>query len=202
MFLTGMTGSGKSTLAKALFLSTPAPRLVIDPADSDLTNIPGAVTFTNPRQRLNAAGEDWRQAAVARFVPDDPDDLQGYSDVYRWAYAQGRPRYIWCDEAGIVLPSSGGNPGGRKVLLAGRKIPIGHLGCHTRPRNMDRDLIAQASHVFVFRTPGAPDRRYLAENMGVDLGRFEAGHAALEDHGCLWWNTRAGTLTILDPLRS
>lgn len=200
LFLTGITGSGKSMLARALFLGVPAPRMILDPVDSDVTRIPGAVTFCDVRRATNAAGENWRQAATARFVPNDPDDLAAYSDVYRWIYANGK-RYVWCDEGGLILPSSGGNPGGRKILVAGRKVPIGHMACHTRPRHIDRDAVAQAQHVFMFATPGVLDRRYLADNMGLDRDLLEHEHAQLPEHGFLWWDQRARHLTVCSPLR-
>lgn len=199
LFLTGTTGSGKSTLARRLFLAAAAPRLVIDPNDSDLTELPGAVTFHDPGSARGAGGANWREAATARFVPRDPYDLDAYDALYRRLFTAG-PRFIWCDEAGIVLPSTGAPAGARVLLTQGRKRSIGHLACHTRPRWVDRDLIAQAAHVFVFSTPSAQDRRSLAENMGVDLATLERAHAGLPEYGFLWWNVRAKRLTICDPL--
>jgi energy-coupling factor transporter ATP-binding protein EcfA2 len=199
IFCTGTTGSGKSTLARRLFLAAHAPRLVIDPNDSDLTEIPGAVTFHDPTSARGRGGENWRQAATARFVPTDPYDLDTYDALYRRLFTAG-PRWIWCDEAGIVLPSTGAPAGARVLLTQGRKRSIGHLACHTRPRWVDRDLIAQAAHVFIFSTPSAQDRRSLAENMGLDLPTLERAHAGLPEYGFLWWNQRAKHLTICDPL--
>lgn len=200
VFLTGTTGSGKSTLARRLFLSAAAPRLVLDPADSTLTEVPGAVTFHDARRPTNPAGESWRDAATARFVPLDPDDADAYGAVYDWAFRNG-PRYVWCDEAGMVLPSTGSPPGARRVLTQGRKRAIGHMACHTRPRWVDRDLVAQAQHVFVFSTPSVQDRKSLAENMGVPLDVLEAQHAQLPEFGFMWWDQRARRLTVCDPLK-
>ncbi len=194
IFLTGTTGSGKSTLARRLFLSAAAPRLVIDPADSSLTDLPGAVTFSDARR----PGE-WRQAATARFVPVDPDDLDAYHHVYNWAFNNG-PRYVWTDEAGLVLKSSGSPAGARRLNTQGRKRSIGHMACHTRPLWVDRDLVAQAQHVFIFASPIAKDRRYLAENMGVPLDLLEERHARLPQFGFLWWSQRDRQLTTCEPL--
>ena len=199
LFLTGTTGSGKSTLALRLFLAAAAPRLVIDPNDSDLTEVAGAVTFHDPGSARGRGGDNWRQAATARFVPRDPYDLDLYDALYRRIFAAG-PRFVWCDEAGIVLPSTGAPAGARVLLTQGRKRSIGHMACHTRPRWVDRDLIAQAAHTFVFSTPSAQDRRALAENMGVDLATLERAHAHLPEYGFLWWDQRAKRLTICDPL--
>ena len=200
IFLTGYTGSGKSTLAKALVLSAAAPRLIIDPNDSDLTELPGAVTFHDPTKATNRKGENWRSAATARFVPTDPMDLDAYDAMYRWAFVSG-PRWIWCDEAGHALPSAGAPKAARVLLTQGRKRSIGHLACHTRPRWVDLNLISQASHVFVFTTPAAQDRRHLADNIGVDAATFEAAHAALAPYGFMWWDQRNRRLRVCDPLK-
>jgi hypothetical protein len=199
IFVTGMTSSGKSTLCRRLFLSAAAPRLVIDPKGSELTMIPGSVTFSDPGRATNSRGESWREAATARFVPVDPYDLDCYSALYDWIFAAG-PRSVWCDEAGFVFPSSGGNRGGRRVLSQGRSKHIGHMACHTRPKRVDLDLISQAAHTFVFATPGTEDRRLLADNMGVPRDVFEEAHAQIPEYGFLWWQQRARELTICDPL--
>ena len=199
IFLTGTTSSGKSTLARKLFLAAAAPRLVIDPANSSLTEIPGAVTFSDPRSATNSAGVNWREAATARFVPSDPYDLSAYSDLYDWAFAH-LPRYVWCDEAGYVLPSKGGNRGGLRALAQGRKFGLGHLACHTRPRWVSTDLIANSAHVCIFATPSSVDRAYLADNIGVDRPTFEDAHDQLEPYGFLWWRQRERELVICAPI--
>jgi hypothetical protein len=172
---------------------------VIDPNDSDQTATPGAVTFRDPRRATNRRGENWRTAATARFVPHDPEDRDAYDDVYRWIHYSG-PRWVWCDEAGFAIPAQGAAQHVRMVLTQGRKRQIGHLACHTRPREISTNLIAQSARVFVFETPIRRDRAYLAENMGVELDTFEAAHRQLPEYGFLAWDKRTKTLTICDPL--
>lgn len=203
IFLTGATSSGKSTLARKLHLASAGPRLVIDPANSEQTEVPGAVTFSDPRRATNRAGQSWHDAEHARFVPSDPYDLEAYSDLYDWCFeaaVAGHPRTIWCDEAGYVFPSNGGNRGGRRVIAQGRKFGLGHSACHTRPRWVSPDLIANAAHVFVFVTPSAQDRQSLADNIGVDRPTFERAHGELEPFGYLWWRQRDRELMICSPL--
>ena len=199
VFVTGMTGSGKSHLARSLYLAVGGRRLVVDPADSDLTLVPGAVTFSDPLKATNRAGESWRDAHHARFVPDDPDDLEIYSTLFRWVY-ENPPRWVWIDEGAIVLPSRGGNPGGRKLLLAGRKRPVGMLTCNTRPRHVQREAISEAAHVFMFRTGDGADRRTLAENLSIPIAGLEECYGRLQEHGYLWWDLRRRKLTICSPL--
>lgn len=198
IFVTGMTASGKSTLARRLFLASGGRRLLIDPKGEEHDVAAGMVTFTDPTRATNDQGVSWRDAATARFVPPDPYDLGAYSTLYDWIFANG-PRWVWLDEAGFALPSSGGNKGGRRVLSQGRSKGIGHLACHTRPRRVDVDLIAQSAHVFVFTLPSIDDRKTIAENIGVPVALLEQHHAELQPHGYLWWNQRARELTICEP---
>lgn len=199
IFLTGKTRSGKSALARLLFLSAAAPRLVIDPADSTLTAIRGAVTFTDPGRATNARGERWTTAATARFVPRDPDDLEAYARVYAWAFAH-YPRMVWADEAGSIMPAAGTLPPVRRYLAQGAKRQLGHIGLHTRPREVTRGLIAQASHVGIFTLPASEDRAYLAGIVGLPVALLTQQLDALEPFGFLWYDVGAATLTPCAPL--
>lgn len=195
-----MTGSGKSELLNRLALAAPAPRLIIDPKDEELTNTPGAVTFNDVSKATNRAGENWRQAATARYVPRDPLDLDEYDHLYRWIMANG-PRWVGCHEAGFVMPSKGAPKGVRLAITQGRARQIGHAAAHTRPVEVDLNVLAQSRHVFIFQTPSRRDRRYLAESTGVDPEVFESAHAQVGKHGFLYWNLMAQVLQICPPLK-
>lgn len=191
IFVTGRTGTGKSLLAQRVFLSAAAPRLIIDPADSELTDLPGAVTFSNPARPP-------ADAPTARFVPRDPGNRAAYDAVYRWAFER-YPRFVWLDEASQVAPAHGGPRWLNTYLIQGRKRGLGHVTCHARPREINRNLIAQANHVFIFDMPNPDDRRHLADLIGLPVAELEADLAALADHGFLWWD--GDTLTSCPPLR-
>ena len=180
-------------MARALFLSAAAPRLVIDPADSSLTSIPGAVTFSDPRRPP-------KDAATARFVPADPADRDAYDAVYRWAFANF-PRYVWLDEPDQAAPASGWPRHVNTYVVQGAKRMLGHLCCATRPRNVMVSLIANAQHVIAFDLPHPQDRRHLAELAGIPVAVFEAEMAALPLYGFLWWNGLDRTLTSCPPLK-
>lgn len=191
IFITGATSTGKSHLARQLFRNAAAPRLVIDPADSNLTRVPGARTYRDPARPPDAP--------TIRFVPTDPYDLDAYDAVYRWAFNHF-PRYVWVDEAGIVLPAHGAPRGARALLVQGRKREIGHLALHTRPREVDSNLIAQAAHLAVFDLPNPDDRRRIADLAGIPPRQLEDLMAALPVHGFLWWQQRERVLTACDPI--
>lgn len=168
-----------------------APLLIVDPVDSDLTQLPGAVTFRDP-----ARPPDARRA---RFVPYDPGDLDAIDRVYRWAFTTF-PRYVWADEAGYIAPARSTSAGVRTLIAQGRKRSIGHLACHTRPREVDPGLISNAAHVFVFDIPNPDDRRRVAELSGVPPATLDAELRRLPEFGFLWYDQRLNRLTAIDPL--
>jgi hypothetical protein len=183
-----------------LFLAAPAPRLVIDPADSKLTNVPGAVTFSDPGRATNDAGENWRTAATARFVPTDPDDMDAYNRVYSWAFDHF-PRFLWLDEAGQVMPSSGYPRAANRLVVQGAKRRLGHMALHTRPREVARSLIAQAAHVVLFQLPAPEDVAYVAGLMSLPRAFLDWHVARLPERGFLWWEVRRRRLIVCPPLR-
>lgn len=189
--MTGKTRSGKSLLARTVFLSAAAPRLIIDPADSDLTDVPGAVTFRDAKRPP-------ADAATARFVPRDPADRNEYDLVYRWAFER-YPRFVWLDEAGQAAPAQGGSRWLNTYLVQGAKRSLGHIACHGRPREINRNLIGSASHVLIFELPNPDDRRHLADLVGLPVAELEADLFALPPHGFLWWDSE--TLWSCPPLR-
>lgn len=164
---------------------------MIDPAGSTLTKIPGAVTFHDPNRPPS-------DAATARFVPRDPEDLDAYGRVYGWCFDRF-PRYVWADEAGLILPAHGCPKPATRYLVQGRKRQLGHLACHTRPREISRNLIGQAQHVIVFALPNPDDRRHVADLVGIAPRDFDALLARLEPKGFLWWRQGQG-VTLCPPL--
>jgi hypothetical protein len=203
LFVTGITRSGKSSLARALTLASKTRRLIIDPADdvSGVTSIAGEVVFSDPLRRLNSRGEDWHAAAWARFVPTDPFDLEVYDALYRWAFHAG-PRMIWCDEAGMVMPARRASPAVRRYLVQGAKRGLGHIACHTRPREVDPNLLALSAHLVVFDLPNPADVAHVAQACGLPAGELQAELRRLEPHGFVWVDRAAKTMFVNPPLRS
>jgi len=159
------------------------------------------VTFSDPSRSTNRSGENWREAATARFLPNDPDDLDAYNAVYRWAFDHF-PRWVWCDEAGIVLPVRKCPPAGRRYIVQGSKRELGHLACHTRPREVDRSLIANAAHVIAFDLPNPDDRKHVADLCGIPPAQFDHAMRSLGPREFVWWNVGARRLISCPALRS
>lgn len=183
----------------ALLLAGKAPRLIVDPADSSLTAIPGAVTFSDPSRATNAKGENWHQAATARFVPVDPEDLDVYNQVLRFAF-NNFPRRVLAEECDDFLRAQGAPLYGKKLVRQGGKRMLGLIANATRPKGILVALTSNSEHAAIFETPLAADRAYLAGNLGVPIDEFEAKHAQLQRWGFLWADRRARTLTVCAPL--
>lgn len=179
-------------MARALFLSAAAPRLVIDPADSQLTAIEGAETFHDPRRI------PW-DAATLRFVPRDADDRGAYNELYGRILARGRV-FVWLDEPEDAAPATGYPKRVKSVVVRGRKLMIGHMACATEPVNILVNLKRNADHVLIFDTPLEEDRRHLAKIMAVPFDTIEAVHADLGEFGFAWFDRRAQELTVCPPL--
>jgi len=185
----GSTGSGKSHLVRALLLGRPGRRLVIDPSDSTLTEIPGAVTFSDPHRATNHRGESWRQAATARFVPTDPADLDTYDAVYAWALDHA-PITVWLDEGRIAMPANGTRPHALRYVMQGRKHLAGHLVATTRPIGVNVEIRSESQHLFVFRLTEHDDQVAVAKRLGLKPKDLRDALRPLDEHGFLHWCAR------------
>lgn len=203
VFVVGATGTGKSTLARQIFETVAEPRLVIDPADSSLTaGLAGVATVRGDGDGASVGTllrDGFAQAGTVRFVPGQPTEPDEYDAAYRWAFDRF-PRYVWLDEAGIAAPASGCPRNVSRYLVQGRKRQLGHLACHTRPRDVTRDLIAQAQHVFAFDLPNPDDLAHIAKIVGVPVADFERELRGLPEHGFLHFDQRTRELTVCPPL--
>lgn len=191
-----MSGSGKSTLSRAIFLSAAAPRLVIDPAASELTAIEGAVPFRDPRRI------PWDEGATLRFVPRGASDRDVFDELYCQLMVSGRPCFTWLDEPEAAMPATGYVKWGKTLIVRGRKLELGHLANATEPVNILVNLKRNADHIIMFETPLEEDRRELARAMGVERAVVEAMHAQVvaEPFSFAWLNRRARTFTHCPPI--
>lgn len=197
VILWGPTECGKSTVGIRLLLSVAAPRLIVDPADSDLTaHIPGAIegTFRDPRRLPH-------EHATMRFVPTDPYDMDAYHALFELVFASLFPCYVYVDEAGIVFPSQGNpNKAGRTMIVQGRKREIGMMGCHTRAVELDRNWGAQSAHKLVWPMNDRDDVKVIATYMGVSVEQLLELFGQCPERGFLWHDRPARTITVCPPM--
>lgn len=225
--LVGPTGCGKSTVARGLCESLAGgTRLIIDPADSDGTLVPGHVTVRGDTpdtakdaeviQRTTRALEAAYQqgARTIRFVPANPARWSDYEAAYAWALRRA-PAHVWCDEGRFAFPSIGKVPPSAERYQAwGRKFQAGHMLCHIRPVEINRNAIAQAEHVLTWRQALPSDRQVLAEVIGLELRELERLMMELQPArtpdgsphptatGFLWFDRRRGELIVCPPLET
>jgi hypothetical protein len=213
VFLAGPTRMGKSTLAMRLLLSAPAPRMIWDPADSSTTMVPGAVTFSDPRKATNRKGESWREAATARFVPRNPNDLAAYGAVAAWTVAEGergRPRITLNDEGAITAPVRRVHPDVQSLYLRGGKLQCGVLTNHVRVHQVEPNALAQAEHLAVVGLlTNRADVAICADYAGIEPAELKAlmaeAHTLWDGHSpgrpFLWFDRDRQTVLICPPLR-
>ena len=212
--IVGRTGSGKSHAARSLFLSAAEPRLVVDPNASTLTDVPGAVTVPRAPARASLARTTdartvraelaWaleQGAGTIRYVPADPFSADEYHAVYAWAF-DNAPRFTWTDEAGIVAPANGSPKAFRRYLVQGRKRMLGHLACHTRPLEFDRNILSQANHVLLFDLPHPQDRKLVSELTSVPPRLLDSALEDLDEFEFLWFDVATKHLTHCPALPS
>lgn len=179
----GNTGKGKSEAALNLFAVHRGQRLLVDVQDhytfgpDARAEVPPPLEVDDPREL------DWQHRTI-RYVPRRPGDRREMDALYAAIYRRGNLLVV-CDEAEDVAPSAGsGAPFYvRKAVKQGRKYRITHVACTQRPAGVDRSIINQAEHAFVFPMVDPDDLEALSYRLGMTsrelgrhlnaLGRFE-----------------------------
>lgn len=197
----GRTGTGKSILAHYMFRSIPVRlptesnpkafwRICVDITDSVVDD---ALVFFDPVEI------PWEESASLRFVPNVDTMETDIDSLYLAAFFHGSV-WIWLDEANEVSTAHRTIPGLRRVLLQGRKEQVGHCAVTPRPVDINRSIITQSEHIFIFPLTDTDDRTRIAKNIGLDTDEFEDTMARLPDFGYLWFDVRSGTLFTMPPL--
>ena len=189
LLITGRTGSGKSHLARRIFEASPTPRLLIDPKDGESTAY--AVTFSDPN-RLP-------ESPVARFVPQDPTDLDIYDRLYGVVFDAG-PRTVWLDEARYAAPANGIPRNVGRVVTQGRSKGIGHIACTQRPVWFAPELLSESEHVITFATSHPRDLDTIAGVLSISPRELGGLLAELSEYGFSWYDVRLQTVTLCPPV--
>lgn len=168
------------------------PWTVIDPSDSDICRVPGAVTASDPLQVD-------LDAEVSRFVPKDPADQDAFDVLYSRLYEAGGPRMVMTDEARFIFPASGCKPGPRRFIIQGRKRQLGHIACDTRAKQVYLELLA-AMQLFVFPGMHGDDVEAIARTIGMSFAQLQAQLASCPPFGFLWYQRRPKELICCPPL--
>lgn len=193
VFVTGISDGGKSTLARAVFLSAAEPKIVVDPTDSEITDVPGAVTFRD-------VDELDLSLPLTRFVPQHPNDAETWDELYRKIFETGGPRYTWTDEGRFPFPANGTKPWPATFHITGRKRELGHLVCNTRSIGVNLECIGLAQHIFGFEQGHPEDKAVIAKAIGVPGNVLDEVYAQLQPFGFFHFSRRAREVRICPPL--
>ncbi len=197
----GTTGTGKSQALAYLFAKHTGQRLLIDVQDHYELG-PAALAEENVCEADSPRGIDWR-ARTIRYVPKTLRARE-YDELYSAIFRRGK-LLVWLDET-LGPTSSHSTPMHvRKVVTQGRKYGITHLHAAQRPAGIDRFLINQSEHAFVFLTSDPDDLDTLSYRLGVnsrELGRLWEGgeHERLWQAGYLYHRLGSGELRRMPPL--
>ena len=178
----GKKGSGKTTLARDLVLAAPR-RLIMDPMweHTDgviVTSFAGFEAYVRPLRHA-------RYAVICRFMDDD--DRDAVVDLLTDGEPNNAPLpsvVVLLDEVDRMCSPSTIPEGLRRLVNYGRHFNVSLVAVARRPRQMHRDVTANADRICIGQTQEPRDLDYLAEFIGQELADRAAG---LGEHEFVVW---------------
>jgi len=140
---------------------------------------------------------DWRHRTI-RYVPSRLN-LREFDELYAAIYARGN-LLVLLDEAEDAAPVARVPPWLKKTVKQGRKRGITHLAATQRPRGVERSIINQAEHAFVFRMVDHDDLQTLSYRLGVSTRELADELGQLERHAYLRHTLGDEHVTVMPPL--
>lgn len=181
VFASGMTGEGKSQLLAHLFAVHTGQRLLIDVQDHYELGAEAREEGVVDVDKVSAI--DWRVRTI-RFVPRSGSPRE-YDELHRAIYSQ-RNLLVWCDEAEDVARVHRTPKWVWKTVKQGRKRRITYLAASQRPHGVERSVLNQAEHVFLFRMVDADDIQVFTHRIGTGARELGAELAALPRYGFVY----------------
>lgn len=174
----GNTGTGKSEACANLFAVHTGQRVLVDVADwYELGPDAGPALEVDDVRAI-----DWR-ARTIRYVPRIGTAAE-YEDLFSALFQRGR-LLVWVDEAEDVAPSSERRRWVRKVYKQGRKYGLTVASATQRPHGVDRAIIGQSEHAFVFPMVDPDDLRVLAVRLQMGVDELAGALSRLPPYGYL-----------------
>lgn len=196
----GTTGTGKSQALADVFARHTGQRVLIDVQDhyelGPAAVDEGASEASRPREI------DWRQRTI-RYVPSR-DNAKEYNELYSAIFRRGNV-LVWLDEAEGPTSSHSSPLWLRRTVKQGRKYGITHMAATQRPSGIERAIINQSEHAFVFLTSDEDDLRSLAARLGVHWRELagtwgDTGGRELWRAGYVYHRLGSGELVKMPPL--
>jgi hypothetical protein len=192
----GNTGEGKSEALAHLWAIHGGQRLLVDVNDGyelgPAAIAEGACVADHPREI------DWRCRTI-RYVPRTLAQRE-YDELYRHVWVVG-DLLVWLDEAFGPTTEHVTPPWLKRVVTQGRKRRITHLAATQRPAGIERTIVNQSEHAFVFRMVDPDDIAAISYRGGALRPRELADALAeLPEHGFLYHTLGAREIRAMPPL--
>lgn len=180
----GDTGQGKSQLVAHLWAIHSGQRVLIDVQDHYTLGPDALVEEPAPLEVDDAADIDWRHRTI-RYVPKRAGDLGELDRLHAAIFARGRV-LVWCDEAEDVAPVHRVPVNVRRCVKQGRKHGLTYLAATQRPVGVERAVINQAEHAWIFRMYDPDDVETVAKRIGMPREELAGKLRSMGDHEFLW----------------
>lgn len=191
----GNTGEGKSEVLGHLFSIYGGQRLLVDV--NDHYRLGPAAIAEGALEVEDVRAIDWRYRTI-RYVPRRLDRHE-FDDLYAAIFARGR-LFVWLDEAEDAAPVHAPPAWLRKTVKQGRKFLITHGAATQRPAGVERSIINQSEHAFVFRMVDPDDLATLGVRLGMRVRELADALAALPQHGYLRHTIGQRQIVAMPPL--
>lgn len=207
VLVVGMQGSGKSELVRWLWSQLDNRRVLVDSKRE--WRVPGVDRVTLTAQTLDEAIAEVAErvdleAPVLHVRPawlGQPGSKEQLTALYGALDRIRGPLTVWTDEAYAVSSASWAPPGLLELQVGARARGHGHFVATQRPRNIAKELLTEADHVFLFPPLDVEDlvesRRgmpFLPQQQALELT------ADVPQHGYLWVDRHTRRADIGDPL--
>jgi energy-coupling factor transporter ATP-binding protein EcfA2 len=176
----GTTGTGKSQALAYLFAKHDGQRLLIDVQDHYELGPAAAEDACEARSPREI---DW-QARTIRYVPRTLSQRE-YNDLYAAIFKRGN-LLVWLDEAVGPTSAHSAPVNLRRAVTQGRKIGITHLAASQRPAGIERTIVNQSEHAFVFLTSDPDDLDVLSIRLGLKARELATAWSDAGDVDRLW----------------
>lgn len=179
----GQTGSGKTTLAVRLMacyrhVVAIDPKQTLGSGERGGGHLEGYELARTP-QELERAG---RKHGRIQYRPEmEYQTPEHWERIFNYLYRRGH-HLTYVDELFDTHDNNRAPRSLRRILTSGRELGIGFLGATQRPRGIDRRIMTEAEHWYVFALRDPDDLRYL---------RARTGEGRLPDYGFFYTHDKA-----------
>lgn len=163
----GATGSGKTVLSRRLiqpfrYVVVIDPKATMGEGKRNGEPLPGFAMCRTPEELERAARKS--DKLQYRPAPEYRDWIE-YDRVYQWVYERGETM-LYTDELFDTHNRNIAPPYLRACVTSGRELGISMLSATQRPRGIDRRLLTEAEHFYVFQLRDPDDQRFLKARIG------------------------------------